>query len=385
MSTDPRSRAWLDLDGAALRRNLDVLRSRLSPGTGILPMVKADAYGLGVEGVVRRLEGGDPWGWGVATTAEGVRLRELGVRRPILVFTPPPPGDVEPALQGDLVLCVSSGEGLEQVAEVAARTGRNGVVHLEIDTGMGRAGVPWRGVLADPGRLRTALSRAREAGVLWGGVFTHFHSADEPGSPGVEEQSRRFRECLTALEAPLAGPDFRVHLANSASALTGLPGWGDPVRPGIHLYGGSVGEGWSVEPVVHLRARVVHVRDADPGDTLGYGATHVARGNERWATLAVGYGDGLPRALGNRGRALLRGHHVPLVGRVSMDMTVVDVTHLPGPVPVRGEIATLLGRDGGGSIGLEEVAAQAGTISYEVLTGFTPRLPRLWMDEGDKA
>jgi alanine racemase len=130
---------------------------------------------------------------------------------------------------------------------------------------------------------------------------------------------------------------------------------------------------------------VVHVREASPGDTLGYGATHVARGNERWATVAVGYGDGLPRALGNRGRALLRGHPVPLVGRVSMDMTVLDVTHLPGPVPERGEVATLLGRDGEASIELDEVAAQAGTISYEVLTGFTPRLPRLWLDEGEGA
>ncbi len=345
-------------------------------------MVKADAYGLGVEGVVRRLEEGDPWGWGVATTTEGVRLRELGVRRPILVFTPPPPGDVELALQMELALCISSEDALEQVAALAARTGRTAVIHLEIDTGMGRAGVPWKRLLADPAGLRGALSGARGKGVVWGGVFTHFHSADEPGSPGVQEQFRRFRECLAALEAPPAGPDFRVHVANSASALTGLPGWGDPVRPGIHLYGGSVGEGWPVEPVVHLRARVVHVRDAVAGDTLGYGATHVAAGSERWATLAVGYGDGLPRALGNRGRALLRGHHVPLVGRVSMDMTVVDVTLLPGPVPERGEIATLLGRDGEGSIGLDEVAGQAGTISYEVLTGFTARLPRLWMDEG---
>lgn len=345
-------------------------------------MVKANAYGLGVGGVVERLEPGGPWGWGVATTAEGLQLRALGVRRPILVFTPPPPGDVEPALEARLVLCVSSGDALDQVAATAGRLGTGAVIHLEIDTGMGRAGVPWRGVLADPAPLTGALARAQGKGVRWGGAFTHFHSADEPGGPGVQEQAERFRRCLSALGAPPAGPDFRVHLSNSASALTGLPGWGDPVRPGIHLYGGSVGEGWPTEPVVHLRARVVHVREAEPGDTLGYGATHTAAGPERWATLAVGYGDGLPRALGNRGRALLRGHGVPVIGRVSMDMTVVDVTHLPGPVPERGEVATLLGRDGEQVIGVDEVASLAGTISYEVLTGFTPRLPRLWMDGG---
>lgn len=345
-------------------------------------MVKADAYGLGVDGVVARLERDDPWGWGVASTAEGAHLRELGVRRPILVFTPPPPGDVERALEADLVLCVSSEEALEQVAEIAAGGGRTARVHLEIDTGMGRAGIPWTRVLADPGSLRAALSGAQRRGVVWGGAFTHFHSADEAGSPEVQEQADRFSRCLTALHAPPPGPDFRVHLANSAAALRGLPGWGDPVRPGIHLYGGSVGEGWPVEPVVHLRARVVHIREASPGDTVGYGATHRAQKNERWATLAVGYGDGLPRALGNRGQALLRGHRVPIVGRVSMDMTVVDVSGLPGPVPERGEVATLLGRDGAEVLDLDAVAALAGTISYEVLTGFTPRLPRVWMDGG---
>lgn len=347
-------------------------------------MVKADAYGLGVGGVVARLEGTDPWGWGVATTAEGIQLRELGVRRPVLVFTPTPPGDVEAALRAGLVLCVSSEEALDQVADAAHRGGLTARVHLEIDTGMGRAGVPWTRVLHEPDRLRSALSAAGHRGVEWEGVFTHFHSADEPGSPEVQEQADRFRRCLSALRAPASGPGFRVHLANSAAALRGLPGWGDLVRPGIHLYGGSVGEGWPVEPVVHLRARVVHVRDASPGDSLGYGATHVARKDERWATLAVGYGDGLPRALGNRGHALLRGHRVPIVGRVSMDMTVVDVGGLPGPEPARGEVATLLGRDGGLVIGVDEVAAQAGTISYEVLTGFTSRLPRVWVDEGVK-
>ena len=130
------------------------------------------------------------------------------------------------------------------------------------------------------------------------------------------------------------------------------------------------------EPVVSVHARIVHLRDAEPGTTLGYGATYRARGEERWATLSIGYGDGLPRALGNRGRALVCGRSVPIVGRISMDMTVVDITGVPG---VRcGDAATLLGAEGGESITVDEVAELAGTISYEVLTGLTRRLPRIW-------
>lgn len=345
-------------------------------------MVKANAYGLGVEGVVARLETEDPWGFGVAAVAEGLQLRALGVRRPILVVSPLPPMDVEPALAGGLTPSASSLEEISRLGSACVPTGRGGAFHLEVDTGMGRAGIDWRGVVRDPGPVRDAIWAAAARGLRWTGCYTHFHSADEPGAPEVREQGDRLRRVLEALEAPPSGPDFRVHLANSAAAMRGLPGWGDPVRPGIHLYGGSVGEGCpAAEPVAHFRARVVRVRDAEPGDTVGYGATHVARGRERWATLAAGYGDGLPRALGNRGRALLRGIPVPIVGRISMDVTVVEVSGIPGDPVVPGEVATLMGRDGEEMISPGELASLAGTIDYEVLTGLGNRLPRVWRDD----
>ena len=151
--------------------------------------------------------------------------------------------------------------------------------------------------------------------------------------------------------------------------------------PGVFLYGGSAGPGLpEPDPVASVRARVVHVRDASPGTTLGYGATYAAPGWERWATLAIGYGDGLPRALGNRGAALLRGRRTPVIGRISMDMTVVNISDVDGVEP--GDVATLIGEIGGERITVDEVAEQAGTISYEVLTGFTTRLPRIWIDDG---
>jgi alanine racemase len=149
------------------------------------------------------------------------------------------------------------------------------------------------------------------------------------------------------------------------------------VRPGIFLYGGEVGAGLPApEAVVGLKARVVHLKDAAPGDTLGYGATYCAQDSERWATLSIGYGDGLPRALSNQGHALLRGVRVPIVGRISMDVTVVDITGVPDVE--LGDTATLIGGDGEHRITLDEVAELAGTISYEVLTGLTNRIHRIW-------
>ena len=151
------------------------------------------------------------------------------------------------------------------------------------------------------------------------------------------------------------------------------------MRPGIFLYGGEIGEGQPRPiPVVSLRARVVHTRDAAPGTTLGYGATYRARGAERWATLSIGYGDGLPRVLGNGGQAIVRGRIVPIIGRISMDVTVVDITGVAGVG--LGDIATLIGSDGDHTISLDDVASRAGTISYEILTGLTQRLPRVWKD-----
>jgi alanine racemase len=209
------------------------------------------------------------------------------------------------------------------------------------------------------------------------GYYTHLHSAD-CALDTVREQWTRFRQTLDAPGAP-DGKALR-HVLNSAGALRTPEYAGQAVRPGIFLYGGRVGDGaCPPDAVVSLHARVVHVRDAAPGTTLGYGATYAARDPERWATLSIGYGDGLPRALGNRGSALLGGTRVPIIGRTSMDVTVVDITGVPGIRP--GDVATLMGTDGQEEITVDDVASLAGTISYEVLTGLTRRLPRVWTGE----
>ena len=245
---------------------------------------------------------------------------------------------------------------------------------------MGRAGLPAHSLATWAPAIRPLLAAPGtpdDAGhtLVWEGLFTHLHSADEMDGPGVSDQLAVLAEVREALRPP---EGVVVHVANSAAALR-LGEEAGGARPGVFLYGGRVGEDLPApDPVVSVRARVVRVAEMPAGSTLGYGATHRAHSAERWATLAIGYGDGLPRALGNRGYALIAGRRVPIVGRVSMDMTVANISTLDGVEP--GDVATLVGRDGPAEISLDEVAALSGTISYEVLTGLSPRLPRVWME-----
>ncbi len=332
-------------------------------------MVKADAYGLGVAGVVTALEPAHPWAFGVATVDEGLELRRLGVSRPIWVLSPTLPGALEAAGEGGLTVAVSHLATLERLRQLAP-TRATPAFHLEVDTGMGRAGFPWD----DLGAAVQAARRAEAAGARWEGCFTHLHSADEaPGT--IRGQWERFQSALEAMEG--RGDGLLLHVLNSAGAFRSPEYAAGAVRPGIFLYGGCVGPGTpDPEEVVAVRARLVHIRDVTPGTSVGYGATYHARAAERWATVSIGYGDGLPRALGNRGSGLVRGTRAPIIGRISMDVTVVDISG--APAAEIGDVVTFIGSDGDERITLDEVAELAGTISYEILTGLTPRLPRLW-------
>jgi alanine racemase len=369
MSTNPKARAWIQVEAEALRRNFAGIRDSVGPEVRMLPMVKANAYGLGVSEVVPRLESLEPWGFGVAAVSEGVALRAMGVERPIVVCSPAPPDEVEEAVRGRLQLSISSLGALDALERAARAVGTTAEWHLDVDTGMGRSGFDWQRADA----WLTDATRDR-SGLRWVGAYTHLHSADE-GVATVHEQWRRLGTVLDRLEDPPDG--LMIHVLNSAGAFRTPEYARSVVRPGIFLYGGRIGEGQpSPEPVASVHARVVHVRDATPGSTLGYGSTYAATGAERWATLSIGYGDGLPRALSNRGSALIGGQRVPIIGRISMDVTVVDVS---GVSEVKeGSVATLIGSREGEQITLDEVAEQAGTISYEILTGLTSRLPRVW-------
>ena len=353
-----------------MRTNLARIREAAGD-SAVVPMVKANAYGLGVRNAVAVLECDRPGGYGVATVEEGLELRALGIERPVFVMTPPPTPAIPAAVEGDLTLCLSDLDTLRALAAAAARRGRRAAFHIEVDTGMGRAGLHW-GSAEAWGREVAALARPP---LSWGGCYTHFHSADE-GAATIDRQWKRLREAVGRLSPP---DGAWLHACNSAAVLRRPRYAASAVRPGLFLYGGaSAPDLPRPAPVAALRARITLVRDVPAGSSQGYGATHVARGPQRWATVAIGYGDGLPRALGNRGHALVRGRLVPVIGRISMDVTVVDTSRTPEARP--GDIVTFIGCDRDHEITVEQVADQAGTINYEILTGLTRRLPRIWQE-----
>ena len=315
-------------------------------------MVKADAYGLGAVPVARALEVVEPWGYGVGTIAEGSALRAAGIRRPILVLTPAAL-DLEPAYRAHDLRAVLDDP------DAAARWTLP--FHLEIDTGMARAGIRWD----DSERLASVTSARLE------GAFTHFHSADtDPAS--VREQWSRFQQAVVRLGRRPA----MLHAANSAG-IWRLGERTDLVRPGIFLYGGRAGVDLPApHQVATLRAPVVSLRTIRAGDPVSYGAAWRAAAPTRIATLGVGYCDGVPRSVHGPAQALLGGQRCRIVGRVTMDMTMVAVPPERAASVRVGDVATLFGGEGEGAITLDEFAGWAGTISYEILTGLGSRLPR---------
>ncbi len=359
MTLDPdTARAWVDIDLVAVVSN--ARRIAQIAGTRLLPMVKANAYGLGAVQVARALEAADPWGVGVSTVEEGAALRHAGYARPIVLVTPLDPEWIDGLLAHRMRPVIGD---LSALDAWTARTTEP--FHVDIDTGMSRSGIRWD----DSAGLAALRARLADA-PAWEGASTHFHSADADAA-ATQRQWERFQAVLATLPRRPA----LVHAANSAAALRGHRYAGDLIRPGIFLYGGGAAGTAMPEPVVAFRARVVAVRVVPAGETVSYNATWRADRPTTIATITAGYADGIPRAAVERGapeRPLrmveLGGEVVPIVGRVTMDMCMVATPH---PVAV-GDVATLYG----GLVSLDDHAKAAGTISYELLTAIGGRVPR---------
>ena len=340
------SRAWVEVDLAAVIENARTVAQ--TAGARLLPIVKANAYGLGAVAISRAHEAVDPWGFAVVTPDEGAELRAAGIVRPILVLTP---------VSGDRFAFYRTHRltpAVEDAATITAWSAAGGgAVHLEIDTGMSRSGVRWDAVDS----LRGALTGADlEA------AFTQIHSADLPNDT-AERQRERF---LQAVERLPRRPGL-LHAANSAASLRDRKFAFDLVRPGIFLYAGG-------RPVVTVRARVVSVRRLRQGETVSYGGTWTAPEDTTIATVSVGYADGIRRCVGNRGHVLLHGKECPIVGVVTMDFLMVNI----GDAAVRvGDVATLIGEDGGRRVTVQQFAGWSDAVVWEVLTGLGPRLPRI--------
>ena len=372
------TRAEINLE--ALRHNLRVAR-RHAGGARVWAVLKADAYGHGAPAVARTLERARIDGFCVALLEEAVELREAGITAPILVMGGHYGTAHDEVVARSLTPVVHD---LSQ-AEAFARLVRSGEasgpvdVHLKIDTGMARLGV----TMAELPALAARLAELPEIRVR--GLMTHLASADAPTTERLDEQMLRFDEATAVLARRGVRPDVR-HAANSAAMLRAQARL-DAVRPGIALFGVSpqVDGGAltsELRPVMRVRTEIVALRDIERGDPVGYGGTWCAPRRSRIATLPMGYADGLSRQLGNRGHVLVRGARAPVVGAVSMDMTMVDVTDVPGAA-VRDEVVVLGSQEGplGRTfIGADEIAAHAGTIAWEVLTSVSRRVPRFYRE-----
>ncbi len=349
------TRAWMEVDLDAIVRN--ALAAQARAGVPLIPVVKADAYGLGAERVALALEKVEPYGFGIATIAEGEALRRAGIVRPLIVFTPLLADEYAAAHELFLTPTLGSRD------EITTWCKTEGAWHLSIDTGMARAGVSWR----EAGTLRDVITKHPPEGAL-----THFHSA-ELNDTSMAEQEQRFRDALAML--PVRPPLLHTD-ASAAIVRHGRSEW-DAIRPGIFLYGIGSGAGAEVlpEPAVHVGARIVETRWIEPGDSVSYDATYRARSRRRIATIPMGYADGYPRILGNRALAVTREGAVPVVGLVTMDMIMLDVTDSAADV---GDEVTLIGTDEDAGITVGNLAEVAEMSPHEILTGLRGRLERFY-------
>jgi alanine racemase len=372
---------WAEIDLDALAANYREVRRRVGEGVRVMGVLKADAYGHGAASCARRLAAeGAEW-FGVATPEEGAALRGAGLaRQRVLSFGGFWEGQAALCVRERITPVVYRLDMAEALDAAAREAGVSVPVHVKVDTGMGRLGVRHD----EAAEFASGLNAFRNIRVE--GLMTHLAAADEPGRDCfTEDQLRRYREAAAIFRERGHAPDFE-HMANSAATFAHPETRGNMVRPGGVLYGlwrdvlPPLAEGPSLRPVMSVRTRVTLLKRVHRGETLGYGCSFEASREMLVATIPVGYHDGYARALSNRGRVILRGAYAPVVGRVSMDLTLLDVTGVGGVS--LGDRVTLFGTDGELSIPAEDVAKTAGTISYEITCGVSARVPRHEVSRG---
>lgn len=364
--------AVIDLD--AITGNVVTIRRYVSPAN-VIAVVKANAYGHGAVMVADAAIAAGATTLAVATVDEGVQLREAGLQAPILVMGPAADAEYASAFRNGLIVSLAEIDQIEPATLAAVKLGTVGEVHLKIETGMNRYGAPAGQVL----RVARRLDTTRQ--LRLGGVFTHFADADGPDLGFTAEQEARFSAILDAMIRDGIDPAL-THVANSAGAIR-LPSVRQvAVRLGIGLYGlapaPDIELPHGVRPALRLRSRVAMVRQLRPGDTVSYGRTYQATGNETVALIPVGYGDGLRRAASATGWMDLAGEQAPIRGRVCMDQTVVAA---PSGIR-RGDPVTVIGDGSDAAQTADDLARMAGTINYEIATGIAGRVPRWYLRNG---
>lgn len=365
---------WAEIDLDALASNLNTVRERVGRDVKVMAVVKANAYGHGAIECAQRLAAERVDWFAVATPEEGLELRTAGIKQPVLSLGGLWEGQAPLCIKQSIVPVLYRVDMIEAIDRAAGVAQTIADVHLKIDTGMGRLGVRYDQVSEFVDALRPF------ANIRVDGVMTHFAAADDSSLDGfTDQQLARFRDAVAILRERGHRPTFE-DAANSAATLARPASWGNMVRPGGVLYGlwrdilpPSINASL-LRPVMSLHSRITMLKRIHPGESVGYGCTFKASEEMIVAILPIGYNDGYARGLSNCGRAIVRGRYAPVVGRVSMDLTIIDVTEVVGAS--LDDEAILIGEDGALSITAEAVAKTAGTLSYEITCGVSVRVPR---------
>lgn len=374
----PNRPTWLEIDLSAIRNNVQQLRRIVDKRCEIMSVVKANAYGHGAVQIAKTVLQAGAKRLAVAALCEAMELRESGIRAPILVLGYTPPWQAQDALDANVTLTVYDLECVTALNAAAARTSRPAAVHVKVNTGMNRLGV-------SPGKTAAFLAELQTYSHIYvEGLFTHFATADETDKDFAHAQFHTFSRLLSTLRAADLCPAV-THAANSAATLTMPHTHLDMVRPGIATYGlhpdvvkTRLPAGFA--PALSWKATVVQIRDLQPGDAVSYGREFIAERPMRIAVIPVGYADGFPRAPYHWGSVLIAGQPAPILGRVCMDQTIVDVTSIETPSGrvQQGAEVVLIGQQCDAELSAETVGQRLGTINYDVVSGILARVPRIY-------
>lgn len=371
-----RGYARVDLD--AILSNMRNMKAHIRPETRMIGVIKTDAYGHGSVPVARALQKLDfLYGFAVATAEEAFELRENGITLPILILGYAFPYSFSKLIEWDIRPCVFREDTAARLSEEAHRLHRKAKIHIKVDTGMGRIGIT-----PDEKGLAFIKKLSQDDNLELEGIFTHFARADEADKTSAWEQFHKFKRFTDEIEEKLGIRGLIRDCSNSAGILEMPEANMDVVRAGITLYGLAPSaevdtQAFSLKPALSLFSTVVFVKWLEEGQPVSYGGTYVTKRRTRVATIPLGYGDGYPRSLSNRGYVLIRGQKAPVIGRVCMDQFMVDVTDIPGVC--EGDCVTLIGRDGGEEISADMLGALSGRFNYELMCDLGKRIPRLYI------
>nr|WP_296005363.1 alanine racemase [uncultured Blautia sp.] len=379
MKMHSRIQAEIDLD--AMTYNLEHIKKNLAPGTQVIAVLKADAYGHGAVPLAKRIQK-DPeiWGIAVATVEEGEELRNAGITKPILILGYTYQEDYQKIAALDFRPAVFKLSMAKELSKAAMEAGKTLKIHIKIDTGMTRIG--YRDVKKDVPEI---LEISKLPGLETEGIFTHFARADEADKAPALNQYQKFQEFIKALEQNGLHIPMK-HCSNSAGIIRMKEANLDAVRAGIILYGLYPSQEVEREPVplkplMSLRSHIAYIKTVEPGAEISYGGIFTTVRDTRVATIPVGYADGYPRGLSNKGSVLIRGKRAPILGRVCMDQFMVDVTDIPEAEEL--DQVTLLGKDGEDCITMEELGELSGRFNYEFACCISKRVPRVYLESGN--